>query len=137
MGLALRIETHGEAAAAPSGAMKREDVHRRLAIEDDRVLADAEGAGVLVVVVAAVVAGAVVAVVVVEAGAREEVGPYHENPQTQFLSFGIEGNSDAIDSWKARRRGRRTCGSDVCDSVHLVTCRVFWGDERVGASNIQ
>jgi len=59
-------------------------VHRRLAIEDDQVLADAEGAGVSVVgaaavaagevVAAVVVAGAVAAAVVVEAGAREEVG---------------------------------------------------------------
>jgi hypothetical protein len=60
-------------------------VHRRLAIEDDQVLADAEGAGVSVVGAAAVAAGEVVAAVVVagavaaaavvvEAGAREEVG---------------------------------------------------------------
>ena len=50
-------------------------MHRRLAIEDDQVLADAEGAGGSVVEAAAVaVVADAVAEEVVEAGAREEVG---------------------------------------------------------------
>ena len=76
MGLALRIEAHREAAPEPSGAMKRGDEHRRRAIGDDQVLADAVGAEATVVEAAVAVeevVAVVVAAAVVEAGAREEV----------------------------------------------------------------